>query len=207
MLRPKQSLNLLDTILQVDKRKGKFLLDSKLSICAANDFSVMPHPVIIVPGMLVSGNISLANVKRFLEDGLYEEQGSAATMESALQPSHMVTVKRRIGNRTVTFDVYDSVTNFTESRWTRVVAVFVNGQDWQFKEWKKHDSKRELFARVRGFYMHYANTQIPPTINTWNIKRLELQRHKRHHDVNIRNNFWTDLEEFLRRDKFQGCDF
>ena len=49
---------------------------------------------------------------------------------AATQPimsSQMVTISRRIGNKNVQFDVYDSVTNFTESRWTRVVAVFVNG--------------------------------------------------------------------------------
>ena len=44
--------------------------------------------------------------------------------------NQLVTISRRIGNKIVNFDVYDSVTNFTESRWTRVVAVFVNGQDW-----------------------------------------------------------------------------
>lgn len=116
-------------------------------------------------------------------------------------------VTRRIGGKNVTFDVYDSVTSFTESRWTRVVAVFVNGQDYQFRDWKSSDSKRELFARVRGYYIHYANTQMPTTITGWNIKRLELQRNKRHHDINIRNNFWSDLEDFLRREKFTGCDF
>ena len=176
------------------------------SFVAANDFGVTPHPVIIVPAMLVPGNLSLANVKSFLEDGEYVENPS--DNGQVLQTnSQMVTVNRRFGNKTVAFDVYDSVTNFTESRWTRVVAVFVNGQDWQFKEWKNGDAKRELFARVRGYYIHYANTQMPPSLTTWNIKRLELQRHKRHHDTNIRNNFWTDLEEFLRREKFQGCDF
>ena len=44
-----------------------------------------------------------------------------------IMSSQMVTISRRIGNKVVQFDVYDSVTNFTESRWTRVVAVFVNG--------------------------------------------------------------------------------
>lgn len=163
----------------------------------------MPHPVIIVPGMLVPGNLSLANIKSFLEDGVYHEDPNDVG-----QPySQMVKVTRRIGGKNVTFDVYDNVTSFTESRWTRVVAVFVNGQDYQFRDWKSGDSKRELFARVRGYYIHYANTQIPVTIKGWNIKRLELQRNKRHHDINIRNNFWSDLEDFLRREKFGGCDF
>lgn len=157
--------------------------------------------------MLVAGNVSLANIKSFLEDGRYEEEPTQQTMNQPLISSQMVTISRRIGNKVVHFDVYDSVTNFTESRWTRVVAVFVNGQEWQFKEWKNKDTKRELFARVRGYYIHYVNTQIPPALNRWNIKRLELQRHKRHHDMTIRNNFWSDLEDFLRREKFQGCDF
>lgn len=108
--------------------------------------------------MLVPGNVSLANIKRFLEDGHYEEEPDADKLDQGSVMPQFVTVNRRIGNRVVTFDVYDSVTNFTESRWTRVVAVFVNGQDWQFREWKNRDAKRELFARVRGYYIHYANT-------------------------------------------------
>lgn len=73
--------------------------------------------------MLVPGNVSLANIKSFLEDGVYSEDPTDVG-----QPySQMVQVKRRIGNKQVTFDVYDSVTTFTESRWSRIVAVFVNG--------------------------------------------------------------------------------
>jgi parafibromin len=161
--------------------------------------------VIIVPGMLVPGNLSLANIKRFIEDGVYEENPDSSLQSLTAAP--FVQVTRKIANKNVTFDVYDSVTNFTDSRWQRVVAVFINGQDWQFREWKNGQEKRELFARVRGYYIHYANTQIPTVLNNWNIKRLELQRNKRHHDINIRNNMWSDLEEFLRREKFQGCDF
>jgi len=82
--------------------------------------------------MLAAGNVSLANVKRFLEDGHYVEDPDAEAQARGIGgvPPQMVTVTRRIGNRTVSFDVYDSVTNFTDSRWTRVVGVFVNGQDW-----------------------------------------------------------------------------
>lgn len=65
ILRPPTRLNLLETILQGNKRQQ------------TNDFSVGPHPVIVVPAMLVPGNVSLANVKRFLEDGHYEEDPDA----------------------------------------------------------------------------------------------------------------------------------
>ena len=155
----------------------------------------------------MAGNLSLANVKSFLEDGNYQEEPDQSGTVQPILSSQMVTISRRIGNKMVKFDVYDSVTNFTKSRWSRIVAVFDNGQDWQFKEWKNNDTKRELFARGRGYYIHYANTPIPQVINSWNIKRLELQRHKRHHDMTQRNNFWTDLETFMRREKFEGCDF
>ena len=86
----------------------------------------------------------------------------------------MVQVTHKIGNRSVTFDVYDSVANFTKTRWPRVVAVFVNGQDWQFRDWKNGKQKRELFARVRGYYIGYASYKVPEQVNSWNVKKLEL---------------------------------
>ena len=55
--------------------------------------------------------------------------------------------------------------------------------------------------------MHYTGAKLPPQVTQWNNLKLELQRHKRHHDVNVKNMFWSDLEQFLKREKFQGCDF
>ena len=40
------------------------------------------------------------------------------------------TVRKVINGRDVEFDVFDSVTGFSDTRWSRVVAVFVNGHDW-----------------------------------------------------------------------------
>ena len=81
--------------------------------------------MIIVPAMQVAGNVSLSNIRRFLEDGFYEEEPPQTG--NFLTTSQSVSVTRKIGNKTVTFDVYDSTTNFTDSRWNRIVAVFVNG--------------------------------------------------------------------------------
>ena len=152
--------------------------------------------MIIVPALLVPGNVALNNVKNFLEKGIYDEQGDTSGKDLIInnQGAQIVQVTRRIGNKQVTFDIYDSVANFTESRWQRVVAVFVNGQDWQFKDWKNGQQKRELFARVRAYYMHYTGAKLPPQVMQWNNLKLELQRHKRHHDVNVKNMFWSDFE-------------
>jgi hypothetical protein len=68
--------------------------------------------------MLVPGNLSLTNIREFLEDGIYKETGSDAEIEKlALAPVQSVQVTHKIDNKKVTFDVYDSVANFTETRW------------------------------------------------------------------------------------------
>jgi hypothetical protein len=115
-------------------------------------------------------------------------------------------VKRKIGDKEYTFEVYDNVQNFTETRWQRVVAVFVNGHEWQFKDWKCQ-SKRELFTRVRTYYLYFNGTKVPPTIEQWNVMKLEIPRYKRHQDINVYNMFWADFEQFLKREKFQGLGF
>jgi len=108
----------------------------------------------------------------------------------------------------VTFDIYDSVIGFTETRWQRIVAVFVNGHDWQFRDWKKSCSdKRQLFARVRAFHISYERSVIPPSITNWNLVKLSVGKHRRHHDLLSNASFWRDLAQFLKREKYQGLDF
>jgi hypothetical protein len=57
----------------------------------------------------------------------------------------------------VTFEVYDDVTRFSNNKWKRVVAVFVNGEEYQFRDWPDNKKMLELFLRVRGYYLHYAD--------------------------------------------------
>ena len=77
--------------------------------------------MIIVPALLVPGNLALSNVKSFLEKGIYEEKTSLSQQADDViinaQGAQIVQITRRINNKNVVFDVYDSVANFTESRW------------------------------------------------------------------------------------------
>ena len=52
------------------------MIGKPLSI--ATEFGGSPHPVIIVPALLVPGNLALANVKSFLEKGIYDENSSTS---------------------------------------------------------------------------------------------------------------------------------
>lgn len=86
------------------------------------------HPIIIVPTTLTPGSLCLGNAYKFLEKGMYEECG--------VEVPQPVQVKHKINGREVTFDVYDSTTGFSESKWRRLVCVICSGNDWQFKGWK-----------------------------------------------------------------------
>lgn len=68
---------------------------------------------------MVPGNLALSNVKSFLENGIYDESMTVTNTDAIMnaQGQQVVQITRRIGNKSVTFDVYDSVQNFTESRW------------------------------------------------------------------------------------------
>lgn len=94
--------------------------------------------------------------------------------------------EKRIGGHTdginVTFEVYDSVNNFTMKEWHRVICLFSNGEMFQFKDWPPQendmdprgrnsmksggpaqmilDSEKQtkivnIFHRVKGYYLHY----------------------------------------------------
>ena len=163
------------------------------------------HPIIIVPTSLQAGSLCLGNVQQFLEKGIYSEDSSERP-----QP---VQVKKKVHGKDIVFDVYYSVTGFSDSKWRRIICVICSGQDWQFKGWKplagsgSELSKKELFALVRGFFMQYSDQKMPSSISTWNVQKLQIPRNQRHHDVNEMSKFWQDLEVFLKRERFKGSDW
>ncbi|TNV79158.1 hypothetical protein FGO68_gene17297 [Halteria grandinella] len=162
------------------------------------------RPIIIVPASFSPGSISLTYAKSFLQNGEYDLKQAAVSVTAP------VIISRKINDETQEFEIHDSVTTFTDTQWKRIVAVFVNGQEWQFKDWadKLGGAKRyvELFLRVRGYFLHFADQAPPEQIGKWNIKLLPLQRNKRHQDVTVYNELWSDLEAFLHREKFKAPD-
>lgn len=82
------------------------------------------------------------------------------------------------------------ITDVTPDRrskdWERVVAVFVMGQFWQFKDWPhegiKKESLVEALSRVRGFFLRYTTDPPNQTVKTWNVKTLSISRDARYGD-------------------------
>ena len=141
-------------------------------------------------------------MQQFLEKGNY--------VNDSAEKQQPVQIKRVINKREITFDVYDSTQGFSDSKWKRVVAVFCSGNEWQFKDWKSTQdlgtviNKKELFARVRGFYMSFQDVKVPSHLDSWNVLKLQLPRNRRHHDVNEQTKFWGDFETFLKRERYSG---
>jgi hypothetical protein len=44
-------------------------------------------------------------------------------------------------------------------------------------------------------------------VTKWNIKLLALQRNKRHQDVTVFTELWTDLETFLKKERYPHLKF
>lgn len=74
------------------------------------------HPIIIVPPSPQIGNLCIYNAKQFLDEGKYENADNQ--QHSNLQEyCSKVSFKKKIKDKDVTFDVYDSVTSFTKHDW------------------------------------------------------------------------------------------
>lgn len=82
--------------------------------------------------MLSPGNLAITNVHQFLERGIYtdDEKTNPPKIIHNAQGAMIVEIQKKIGDKEYVFEVYDNVQNFTETRWQRVVAVFVNGHEW-----------------------------------------------------------------------------
>jgi parafibromin len=61
---------------------------------------------------------------------------SQAIREQSTTRPTSATIERHINNDTVAvYQVIDSVDRLKPDDWKRVVAVFVTGAEWQFKNW------------------------------------------------------------------------
>jgi hypothetical protein len=95
-------------------------------------------PIIIIPGSVQQGNLAMANAKSFMQDGSYvvlnQSQQNIGAVKERVVIEHKMSGS---GGEKVLFEVHDSVTSFSDAQWKRVVAVFVNGHVWQFKDWQE----------------------------------------------------------------------
>jgi hypothetical protein len=136
----------------------------------AKSLPVAVVPIIIVPAAQTS-KISLLNTADLLEKGQWvpvqrkkEElikggpkaaPSAAAAKKKYKFEAFVHTSQREDGTEASTeFEVVEDTSHFDQSDWHRVIAIFTNGKDWEFKGWKLGDPAA-MFHRVPGFYVAF----------------------------------------------------
>ncbi|CAN8268732.1 unnamed protein product [Cochlearia groenlandica] len=158
-------------------------------------------PIILVPSAFQT-LITIYNVKEFLEDGVYIPNDVKAKEMKGVKPD-CITVQKKFSRdreRVVTaYEVRDKPSALKPDDWDRVVAVFVLGKDWQFKDWpfKGHV---EIFNKIIGFFLRFEDDSIESakTVKQWNVKIISISKNKRHQDRAAALEVWEKLEEFVR---------
>nr|CAD1841676.1 unnamed protein product [Ananas comosus var. bracteatus] len=138
-------------------------------------------PIILVPSASQT-LITIYNVKEFLEDG-------------------RVTVQKKLSrDRAVAaYEVRDKPSALKPDDWDRVVAVFVLGKEWQFKDWPFKDHV-EIFNKIIGFFVRFEDDSVESAkmVKQWNVKIISISKNKRHQDRAAALEVWDRLEAFMR---------
>ncbi|KAG8821457.1 accessory factor associated with RNA polymerase II [Serendipita sp. 400] len=90
----------------------------------------------------------------------------------------------------------EALSKFGADAWDRVICVLTTGQAWQFRAYKWSEP-RELFHRVKGFYVSWANDAPNPKVKDWNVTELKIDPNKRHLDKSTVAQFWKTLDSWI----------
>jgi len=145
----------------------------------------------------------MSNIKSFLGDGIYTD-ADASTGSNLLQVSRLLPSIDP--QRPLRFILVDSPDQFKPDYWSRVVAVFTTGQQWQFKSYKWQNPP-ELFSHALGIYVGWRGEQAPQAVKAWGRGVMTTQIDKfhaqqgaqaRYRDREVVEAIWTAIEESMR---------
>ncbi|KAJ0982529.1 hypothetical protein J5N97_010784 [Dioscorea zingiberensis] len=141
-------------------------------------------PIILVPSAFQT-LITIYNVKEFLEDGVFVPSDVKVKQSGGEKKPEFVTVRKKFSRDQVVaaYEVRDKPSVLKPEDWDRVVAVFVLGKEWQFKDWPFKDHV-EIFNKIIGFYVRFEDDSIESAkiVKQWNVKIISISKNKRHQD-------------------------
>ncbi|KAK8954867.1 hypothetical protein KSP39_PZI002838 [Platanthera zijinensis] len=157
-------------------------------------------PIILVPSAFQT-LITIYNVKEFLEDGVFVSTDVKVKAMNGSSKPDCVTVQKKLSrDRAVAaYEVRDKPSALKPEDWDRVVAVFVLGKEWQFKDWPFKDHV-EIFNKIIGFFVRFEDDSVESAkiVKQWNVKIISVSKNKRHQDRAAALEVWDRLEEFMR---------
>ncbi|KAG8833329.1 accessory factor associated with RNA polymerase II [Serendipita sp. 399] len=183
------------------------------------------HPIIVISSS-PTALITLWNVRQFLQDSEFVDPVTAkmrAAEENTAREDVAIIYRKRThiepGGREVetqvkyfVVDDIEALNKFGSDAWyvlhddqistydwnhrDRVICVLTTGQAWQFRAYKWSEP-RELFHRVKGFYVSWANDAPNPKVKDWNVTELKIDPNKRHLDKSTVAQFWMTLDSWV----------
>ena len=75
-----------------------------------------------------------------------------------------------------------------------IVAVFVMGQAWQFKNWPWGGNPTVIFSKICAFHFKWDDANLDKNIANWACQVIPLSRNQRHLDRARLKTFWDVLD-------------
>ncbi|KAF7683639.1 Cell division cycle protein 73 [Astathelohania contejeani] len=117
---------------------------------------------IVVPSSIYS-KITLANIESLLVTFEYKEN----VLEENLDPPSNQNITRN----GILYEIVDNVSRFTSDDWESIVAIFLDGSNWQFKNWN-WKSLVDIFYSIPTFFIRYSNEKISEAIKDYKVNEI-----------------------------------
>ena len=162
------------------------------------DESYANEAIIIVAPAAGNNVITMYNVKKFMEEGIYVPS-DVIRNTTPLKPQKIV-MSRVINGRKMLFRFIDNPLQLNQAEWSHVVCVMAGNQSWQFKGWR-YSNPAVLFSRVQGVFIWFSEMEIPPMIKGLSVKLITINRDVRNMDDIARVQFWDMIEKEIKTKK------
>ncbi|GAA53982.1 parafibromin [Clonorchis sinensis] len=155
-------------------------------------------PIIIIPAAPTS-LITMYNARDILQDLCFvtsqEKQAAGVRRENEI-----LIHRQKSDGRSVPYRIIDQPNKLQPDEWNRVVAVFVQGQAWQFKGWPIGSDPAVIFSLVKGFHLKHTNMPLDANVAKWNVRVINLDQ-RRHLDKANFQQIWDQLDKHIAKCK------
>ncbi|BHF65610.1 accessory factor associated with RNA polymerase II [Sparganum proliferum] len=155
-------------------------------------------PIIIIPAAPTS-LITMLNAQDILQDLRFVTTEDKRS-QGCKRENELLIHRQKADGRTVPYRVIDQPNKLQPEEWNRVVAVFVQGQAWQFKGWPIGSDPAVIFSLLKGFHLKYANMPLDANVAKWNVQVINLDR-RRHLDKVHFQGVWDQLDKHIAKYK------
>lgn len=163
--------------------------------------SRLRDPIILLSPS-ASSLITMHNIKKFLEEGVFVAPEVAARETGGPAPEvlSLAYKSRHQAGKTLRFVVVESTDKFKPDYWDRLLVVFTTGQAWQFKPYAPQFSDpRSLFQRTKGILVRYADEPTNAAEREWNVQGIQINRSQRYNDRVTVSTFWDSVEKWIEQ--------